>query len=81
MKKIFLCTLTVLCLSLGPLYAQCSVCRATVENAEEEGSGGLARGINNGVLYLMAIPYLMGGVSLLVWWVMRRQKSRHRQAI
>lgn len=80
MKKVGLCALAVLWLSMAPLHPQCSVCKATVENADDESGIRLARGINNGVLYLMAIPYLMGGVSLLVWWVMRRQKSRHRQA-
>ena len=43
-------------------YAQCSMCRAVLESEEGQET---AKGINNGILYLMAIPYLL--VALVGW--------------
>jgi len=36
-------------------YAQCAMCKAVVES----GNNPMAEGINNGILYLMAMPYLI----------------------
>ena len=36
--------------------AQCSMCRAVLES---DGAQNTAKGINNGIIYLMAIPYLL----------------------
>lgn len=36
--------------------AQCAMCRAVLES--EEGQGA-AKGINNGIVYLMAVPYIL----------------------
>ena len=53
--------ITILLLFIAILYiqsdvsAQCAMCKATIES-NEEGIGG---GINNGILYMMAIPYLL----------------------
>ena len=38
--------------------AQCSMCRAVLESGEALET---AKGINNGIIYLMAIPYLLVG--------------------
>jgi hypothetical protein len=42
------------------VYSQCSMCRAVLESEEGQVT---AKGINNGILYLMAIPYLLVGVD------------------
>ncbi|GGD19244.1 hypothetical protein [Hyunsoonleella pacifica] len=45
--------------------AQCAMCRAVLES--EEGQTA-AEGINNGIMYLMAIPYiLVAGVGYLIY--------------
>lgn len=55
-----------------PAEAQCSMCRAVLET--EEG-GGAAKGINNGIVYLMIFPYLLvGGVGYAVY--RSRKKAR-----
>tara|TARA_B110000483_G_scaffold9397_1_gene11165 strand:+ start:536 stop:745 length:210 start_codon:yes stop_codon:yes gene_type:complete len=38
--------------------AQCSMCRAVLES---EAGQETAKGINSGIIYLMAIPYLLVG--------------------
>ncbi len=45
--------------------AQCAMCRAVLEN--EEGQNA-AKGINDGIVYLMLIPYiLIGGIGYIIW--------------
>ena len=49
--------------------AQCAMCRAVVES---EVDGKTAEGINNGIVYLMAIPYiLIGGLFYFVYKKLR----------
>lgn len=38
--------------------AQCSMCRAVAESSQQGGSS-IAAGLNDGILYLMAIPYVL----------------------
>lgn len=53
--------------------AQCAMCRAVLES---EGSGDTARGINNGIVYLMAVPYLLvAGVFTAIYMKMRNKKN------
>ena len=45
--------------------AQCAMCRAVLES--EEGQSA-AEGINDGIVYLMAIPYiLIGGLGYFIY--------------
>jgi hypothetical protein len=39
-----------------------------MENGETKG-----RGLNTGILYLMSLPYLMGGVAGYIWWKHRKK--------
>lgn len=46
--------------------AQCVMCKAVAEDSAEQGAVG--RGINQGILYIMAVPYLLLGIlSYLVF--------------
>ncbi|WAC03867.1 hypothetical protein N7U66_09895 [Lacinutrix neustonica] len=46
--------------------AQCAMCRAVLES--EEGNG-VAKSINDGIIYLMAIPYiLVFGIAFIIYW-------------
>lgn len=50
--------------------AQCAMCRAVLESG---GNNAAAEGINNGIVYLMAIPYLLlAGISFIIY---RKLKS------
>lgn len=45
--------------------AQCAMCRAVLES--EEGQTA-AKGVNDGIVYLMAIPYiLVGGLGYFIY--------------
>ena len=53
--------------------AQCAMCRAVLES---EGDNSTAKGINNGIKYLMVIPYLLvGGVFYFIWKSKRKDKE------
>ncbi len=58
-------------LFLAPLMgeAQCAMCRAVLES---EDNTAVAEGINNGIVYLMAIPYiLIGALFFIIYRKMR----------
>lgn len=72
MKRIHIITVLLLLVTILPVEAQCAMCRAVLES--EEG-GQAAKGINNGILYLMLIPYiLIGGVGYMIYRI--RKKAR-----
>jgi len=50
--------------------AQCAMCRAVLES---EDNVATAEGINNGIVYLMAIPYVL--VGMLFYFVYRKMKN------
>ena len=48
-----------LIIGIEETYSQCSMCRAVLQSEEGQAT---AKGINNGILYLMAIPYILVGI-------------------
>lgn len=50
--------------------AQCAMCRAVLES---EGSEAAAEGINNGIVYLMAVPYIL--VAALFFFIYKKMKA------
>lgn len=57
----------------APAQAQCAMCRATVESSASTPKG-MGKGINSGILYLMAIPYLMA-VAIGYFWYKHSRKE------
>lgn len=54
-------------------HAQCAMCRAVLQN---QGGGGAAAAINDGITYLMIFPYLLvGGVAFCIWRLLRVGKK------
>ncbi len=55
------------------VQAQCAMCRAVLES---EGDQSAAKGINDGIMYLMVFPYLlMAGVAYMVWRSRKKDKE------
>jgi len=68
-KKIFIALLFVVLWSYTA-QAQCSMCRAVLESEEGQAT---AKGINDGIVYLMAMPYiLVAGVGFAVYRMMKK---------
>ena len=55
---------------LGEASAQCSMCRAVLES---EDALETAKGINDGIVYLMTIPYIL--VGLVGFFVYRQLRK------
>ena len=56
-KSLFFFGFFLICFS--EVSAQCAMCRAVLESGSDTSA---AEGINNGIIYLMAIPYILVGV-------------------
>jgi hypothetical protein len=61
MKRIII--IAILILVVTSLYstesfAQCAMCKS-VASSNKDAGGSIANGLNDGILYLMAIPYLL----------------------
>ena len=54
--------------------AQCAMCRASVENNVSNGETTIGAGLNNGILYLFVMPYLMAAIIGFLWY--RAAKKR-----
>ena len=56
------------------LSAQCAMCKAVVEaNLKEGGSAGA--GLNEGILYLMAMPYIAVLLFGIFYYFQKRKKQ------
>lgn len=67
MKKgilFFVMLLVVALFPAGDLLAQCSLCTKTAQQLGEKP----ALGLNQGILYLMGIPYILIGYISYRWW-------------
>ena len=65
MKKLLFFGVLLLAMFPETVEAQCSMCRAALQS---ESDTSQAEGINNGIVYLMAIPYiLIGGLFYVIY--------------
>jgi hypothetical protein len=60
--------LIFLLFSVSDVEAQCAMCRAVAENSIDEGGFGIAAGLNSGILFLMAIPYILLATLFIVFF-------------
>lgn len=83
MKKLMLIFTIVLIFVLsgvgGELLAQCPMCRATAESNLANG-GTEGKGLNNGILYMLGMPYVLIGTIAFLWWKNRKTEDELEQA-
>lgn len=70
----------VFCLTLVSVEApaQCPMCKMSAESNLKNG-GTQGRGLNNGILYMLATPYLVVGLIGYMWW--RNRKREEDEAV
>jgi hypothetical protein len=56
-------------------WAQCAMCRTQLENNISAGDPGIASGINTGILYLLAMPYLAAVIIGYFWYRSSKQNA------
>lgn len=57
------------------VFAQCAMCTLNAENSVKNGNTQ-GKGLNTGILYLLAAPYLAVGIVGFIWY-----KKYHRKNI
>lgn len=62
-KTVKILIFIVLLLFLTNAGAQCAMCRAVLESDADQ---SMAEGVNDGIVYLMAIPYILVAVIALL---------------
>ena len=67
-SKIFFLLLS----NINILDAQCPMCKASVESGMKD-PNSKGRGLNDGILYLLATPYIAIAVIGTVWYNKRRK--------
>lgn len=54
--------------------AQCPMCKMSAESNLKNG-GTAGRGLNAGILYMLALPYTLVGTIGFIWWRNNRRKE------
>lgn len=67
--------LAILLFGFEQLDAQCAMCKQVVDSGNQNGSS-VAKGLNNGILYLLTIPFLAVGTVSYAFW--RRWKTSQK---
>lgn len=77
MKSLLLRIALLLALAFAfsaPAQAQCPMCRMSAESNLKDG-GSAGKGLNAGILYMLATPYLLVGFFGYMWY--RNRKKEH----
>lgn len=84
MKKfliIFGCLLVFVTLTAPSTFAQCAMCRGTVESSMGNGRNNVGVGLNTGIIYLFVMPYLLVAAIAYLWYRNSKRTQQERQFI
>lgn len=74
MKKLaFVFIILALTLLATDVAAQCPMCKTSLEEARKNGSD-VGSTLNDGILYLLALPYTIAIVFGLIYWRNKKRK-------
>lgn len=68
---IFIISLVLFVVSTPELAAQCPMCKLSAESNLRDG-GTAGKGLNAGILYMFAMPYLLVGTLGFLWYRNRK---------
>lgn len=75
MRRFYIITIVTFLYGLSA-NAQCAMCRAQLESMEDN---TVAEGINDGIVYLMLLPYiLMAAVAYLIYRSLKQKKNKEQ---
>jgi hypothetical protein len=72
---IFVLVVLVIALFNVDLAAQCPMCKLSAESNLRDG-GTQGKGLNNGILYMFAMPYLIVGTLGYLWYKNRKNYDK-----
>lgn len=70
-KLKLLLSVTLICFSWLATQAQCAMCRAAISN---DANKTKAEAVNDGIVYLMAVPYILVGLLGIYIYKMYQKK-------
>lgn len=77
-KTILIIALLINFSVITEVSAQCSMCRQAAESGIKKGEVQ-GRGLNKGILFLMAIPYVLGGTAFIIYKKNKRKQTTIEQ--
>ncbi|TLU89852.1 hypothetical protein [Dyadobacter sediminis] len=83
MKKSLIITgFIISCILTGSnVWAQCAMCRGTVESSMGNGRNNVGIGLNTGILFLFVMPYLLVAVIGYLWYRNSKRNMQERQFV
>jgi hypothetical protein len=73
-KVLILVAFGFIIFSAGGVRAQCAMCTTAVESNNKSGAS-TTKGLNSGIIYLLAAPYLAVVAVGLIWYKKYRRKN------
>ncbi len=64
----------VLILVQQTVFAQCPMCKMAAESNMKSG-GSVGKGLNTGILYLLAMPYIIVSILAYIWKQTKRKSE------
>jgi uncharacterized protein YhjY with autotransporter beta-barrel domain len=81
-KKVILLVFIGLFWGATEVFAQCAMCRTTVEKAMIEGqSRNFGAGLNAGILYLFVMPYILIGLVAYLWYKHSKKYTEEKRKL
>ncbi|WP_439556647.1 hypothetical protein [Dyadobacter sp.] len=75
-------TLILLFVALGTdTWAQCAMCRGSVESSMGNGRNNVGVGLNTGIMYLFVMPYLLVAGIGYFWYRNSKRAREERQFV
>lgn len=71
----FLLIVLILLAFIPDLDAQCAMCKSNIEMARQNNSTDVGNTLNNGILYLLALPYLIAMSFGIIYYKKYKQKK------
>lgn len=72
-KTVLLLVLIVMSIFLSlDVDAQCAMCKEVAQDASDESGNAVGLGLNNGIKFLLIIPYILFGVFITVFFRKKR---------
>lgn len=63
------------------IWAQCAMCRGSVESSMGNGRNNVGVGLNTGIVYLFVMPYLLVAVIGYLWYRNSKKLQQERQFV
>lgn len=72
----------IVCILISTVFAeaQCPMCRMSVEsNMQNSNGSSIGSTINTGILYMLAMPYLLVGTLGFIWYRNKKKAEKMEQ--